>query len=408
MAVSVQDLIISEEQQRARADPPELTARVREAGGIRLRSAVFAMAMLWSSVTFPSVALGFSVTFVSPGFEDEQYWVDAINGMRASAQSLGISLEVMHADRDPVRQVELVSEVTGRPEAERPDYLLLSVEKATFGPKMALAEAAGIDVFLAYNALSPSERILHGLPRERYRHFLGTLVPRAEEAGELTATALLEAARSSGLRDADGYINGFAVSGDRSTDSSIRRNRGMREVFSAADDARLYQEVYADWRRDHGRLKASHLLVRYPDSRFVWTGNDLMAFGAMEAAESAGLTPGRDILFSTINTSTEAMNDLISGRLSVLAGGHYMTGAWSLVVLYDYHHGVDFAESEGLDMEQFMFHLFTPETARVFLDRFSNRVPDIDFRPYSKYLNPGLERYRFGFGQLLEAAPYDR
>lgn len=351
---------------------------------------------------------GFSVVFVSPGFEDEQYWVDAINGMRASARSLGIDLEVVHANRDPVRQVELVAQVTGRPANQRPDYLLLSVEKATFGPKMALAEAAGIDVFLAYNALSPSERAIHGLPREQYRHYLGSLVPRAEEAGQLTAGALLDAARKLDLRDGDGYINGFAVSGDRSTDSSVRRNRGMRETFSRAADARLYQEVYADWRRDQGQLKASHLLVRYPDAQFVWAGNDLMAFGAMDAAEAAGRVPGRDILFSAINTSAEAMNDLISGRLSVLAGGHYMTGAWSLVVLHDYHHGVDFAGNEGLEMEQFMFHLFTPETARWFLERFSNRVPDIDFRPFSKYLNPELSQYQFGFGQLLEAASDDR
>lgn len=342
-----------------------------------------------------------TVTFVNPGLEDEQYWVDGINGMKAAAASLAIQLEVLHAQRDPVRQVELVAEVAARQPEQRPDYLLLSVEKSTFGAKMPLAEAAGIDVFLAYNGLTPEERAQHGGPREKYRHFLGSLSPRAEEAGELTARHLIEQARKLGLSSTAGQLSGFAISGDRSTESSIRRNRGMQQVM-ASESTDLQQIVHADWRRDQGRIKAEHLLVRYPDTRFVWAGNDLMAFGAMEAAEARGLQPGRDVLFSGINTSPEAMDAIISGRLTTLAGGHYMTGAWSLVVLYDYHNGVDFDQAEGLEMERSMFHSFTPDSARLFLSRFADRVPDIDFRPYSKALNPGLERYRFGFGQLLE------
>ena len=35
---------------------------------------------------------------------------------------------------------------------------------------------------------------------------------------------------------------------------------------------------------------------------------------------------------------------LRSGRLAALAGGHFMSGAWVLVMLYDYHHGHDFAD----------------------------------------------------------------
>lgn len=361
-----------------------------------MRTILIILLMFW-----PVLGQSMTVTFINPGLEDEQYWVDGINGMKAAAASLGIQLEVLHAQRDPVRQIELVAAVAARPPDQRPDYLLLSVEKSTFGAKMPLAEAAGIDVFLAYNGLTPEEKALHGGPRDRYRHFLGSLNPRAEEAGELTARRLIEQARLLGLTDTAGQIQGFAIAGDRSTDSSIRRNQSMQQVM-AGEDVVLHQVVYADWRQDQGQIKAEHLLVRYPDTRFVWAGNDLIAFGAMAAAEERGLKPGRDILFSGINTSPEAMRDVISGRLTALAGGHYMTGAWSLVILYDFHHGVDFAETEGLEMARSMFHLFTPESARLFLARFSDRVPAIDFRRYSKVLNPGLDRYRFGFGQLLE------
>ena len=43
-----------------------------------------------------------------------------------------------------------------------------------------------------------------------------------------------------------------------------------------------------------------------------------------------------------------------TGELSALAGGHFMAGAWALVMLYDYAHGVDFA-SEGLELRTSIF-----------------------------------------------------
>jgi ABC-type sugar transport system substrate-binding protein len=74
---------------------------------------------------------------------------------------------------------------------------------------------------------------------------------------------------------------------------------------------------------------------RYPDVKLVWAGNDLMAFGAMNAWEQRGGKPGVDAWFSGINTSTEALEAIKSGRLTSLAGGHFITGAWSLVMIYD-------------------------------------------------------------------------
>jgi ABC-type sugar transport system substrate-binding protein len=63
-----------------------------------------------------------------------------------------------------------------------------------------------------------------------------------------------------------------------------------------------------------------------------------MAFGAMTAWEKRGGKPSADAWFSGINTSTEALEAIKSGRLTSLAGGHFITGAWSLVMIYYYPH----------------------------------------------------------------------
>jgi hypothetical protein len=82
-------------------------------------------------------------------------------------------------------------------------------------------------------------------------------------------------------------------------------------------------------------------------------------------------------------TSTEALEALRSGRLTSLAGGHFITGAWALVLIYDYHHGRDFAD-EGLEMQRSMFAKFTPPLAERYIERFSDGFDGIDFSRYQQ------------------------
>jgi hypothetical protein len=71
------------------------------------------------------------------------------------------------------------------------------------------------------------------------------------------------------------------------------------------------------------------------------------------------------------------------------------------VMIYDYHHGRDFAD-EGLELRRPMFAEFTPLLADRYIERFSGGFDGVDFSRYSKVRNPKVKRYNFGFGQLLE------
>jgi hypothetical protein len=122
----------------------------------------------------------------------------------------------------------------------------------------------------------------------------------------------------------------------------------------------------------------------------------------LEAAVDAGRTPGGDLLVSTINNSPAIMSELLQGRLAALAGGHFTTGAWALVMLYDYHNGKDF-RSEGLDLQMPLFLLFDEERAQRFLARFPKEdFSAIDFRQFSKHAEPQQNRYQFGLAPVLK------
>jgi hypothetical protein len=87
-----------------------------------------------------------------------------------------------------------------------------------------------------------------------------------------------------------------------------------------------------------------------------------------------------------------------------LAGGHFITSAWALVMLYDYHRGRDFAD-EGFELRRPIFVEITPELAERYFERFSGGFDTVDFGRYSKVKNPQLTRYNFGFARLLEPKP---
>jgi ABC-type sugar transport system substrate-binding protein len=273
-------------------------------------------------------------------------------------------------------------------------------DSATGAELLRLFDGSGIRCFMAFSGLSVAEQQQWGRPRQLFKQWIGSLEPRAEDAGYLTAQALFSAGRAAHAQAADGKLHLLAIGGDRSTVSSVRRNQGLYKALAEADDVVLDQMVYAGWSREKAAEQSDWLFDRYPTARLLWAGNDMIALGAMQTLEQRGGQPGKSMWFSGINTSAEAMVALRSGRLAALAGGHFMSGAWALVMLYDYHHGHDFAD-EGLQLVRPMFVLFTPAMAEKFEARFGQRFDSVDFRRYSKVLNPVTTRYSFEFAPLL-------
>jgi ABC-type sugar transport system substrate-binding protein len=351
-----------------------------------------------------SIARAQSVAFINPGKSDEIYWATATQGMQAVAKSLGMTFEVQYAQREHLKTLEIAREMVARPADKRPEYIVITNDYAVGAELLRIIDGAGVKSFLAYSSIPLDQRGDVGAPRTKYKGWLGSLEPQAEDAGYLTARALIERGKKEKAFAPDGKLHMLAIAGDRSTPSSINRNQGMRRAVDEDRMVVLEQEVYAAWTREKAAEQAEWLYQRYPDAKLIWAGNDLMAFGAMTTWEKRGGKPGVDAWFSGVNTSTEALEAIKSGRLTSLAGGHFITGAWALVMIYDYHHGRDFA-GEGLELQRPMFAEFTPPLADRYIERFSGGFDGVDFSGYSKVKNPQLKNYNFGFAQLLEAKP---
>lgn len=345
-------------------------------------------------------AASFNVVFINPGRSDEPYWRSVTRIMQPAAQQLDIGLEVLYAERDHLKMIELAKEVTAR--SKKPDYLLIVNEKLAAGEMLKLADAAGIKTLLAFSTFEGPQAGEFGKPRQKYRRWLGSLTPNAEDAGRLTAEELVRQAVRRGTLADDGKLHVALIAGDKATPTGVQRLQGAVDVFRADPRVVLEQIVYGNWDRARAKEQAAALLLRYPKLNAFWTASDLMAFGAIESAEAAGRKPGTDLLFSAVNNSPEVLQARVQGRISSLAGGHFTAGAFALVMLYDYHHGKDFRQ-QGLELREPLFVLLDEERAQRFLTRFgSEDFSSVDFRQFSLHLHPEQRRYRFSLLRALK------
>lgn len=346
------------------------------------------------------VAAPLSVVFISPGKFDEPFWRSVERFMQPAARQLDMQLDVLYAERNHVKAVALLSEVLAR--EHRPDYLIVVNEKRVGPTMLKMADAAHVPVLLAFSSLDPDEAAQIGTPRHPLRFWLGSVMPDALDAGRRSALGLIEATRNAGLKAPDGKYHVVMIAGDRVTPTSVQRNQGAQQAFEAMPDVVLDQVAYGDWERSRAQVQVASLGKRYPFVSAYWCASDLMAFGALDALYSANRAPGRDVMVSAFNNSPNTLQARVDGRFATLAAGHFTLGGWALVMLYDHHHGRDFADL-GLDQKWTLFSTLDAREAGVMLNRYRDEdFSSIDFKSYSRVLHPAQQVYDFDFARLLK------
>jgi ABC-type sugar transport system substrate-binding protein len=251
--------------------------------------------------------------------------------MQSAADKLGISLQVRYTDRDTRTLFGYAREaLQGN---HRPDYLVFSNELNVAPEILRLSVGSGVKLMAVNNTFTVTQLEILGDLGERYPDFLGSLVANDEEGGYLAAKSLIAQLPPVAAGQTTEML---AFSATNSTPVSLQREQGLYRALAESPQVRLRQIVLGGWRRDRAQEQARVLLKRYPDIRLIWAANDLMAFGAMDAVQELGKQPGKDVLFASINNSTQALQAQLEGRLNVVVGGHFTLGGWALVLLHDY------------------------------------------------------------------------
>lgn len=290
-----------------------------------------------------------TAAFLNPGKRGEVFWEMVSDTMLAAARQFNISLEIVYAERNyRLMQTQGLAMIARK---DAPQFLILTNEDNAGVPVIAAADGGGVRTLLISSDVLAEDMRRLGGQRGVLKTWIGSLIPDVEAAGARMAERLFEAARQRNLQSSDGKLHFLVLSGDERTPTSLDRLRGLQRVVDAKADVVIDRVVIAHWNAgDAEELTARYLAwaarrgIRVAG---VWAGNDPMAFGASDALRAAGFRPGVDTMVVGLNWSKRAVQEVNGGRMVLTDGGHFMLGAWSMIMLRDYLDGCDPFRSGG-------------------------------------------------------------
>lgn len=313
-------------------------------------------------------------------------------------------MRVYDAHGNHLEALDLAKQAVSGP--DKVDALLFQNLKGNGIDTLKIAEAAGVPAIIVNSGLSAGEIATVGEPRASLKFWLGDVLPDDQWAGVTLTQRLIEVARTQKKTDAEGKIQMLAINGPLNESSSALRGIGLEQAIKTQPDVNLLQTVaIGDWSAQEAQSRFSVLQSRYPQTTVAWVANSNMAQGVIASLRDLGLTPGQEILIGTFDVDEKTLQQIHDGEIAASIGGHFLCGAWALVLLYDYFQGIDFAQ-EALHFTAPM-SVVTQENLGSYYGKWTdhNLLPEnltrVDFTRFSKAKNPGLTTYGFSVDEVI-------
>lgn len=365
--------------------------------------------ILFGLLVVSYVGIGYAkkinVTFLNPGVSNAKhgtggFWLNVSNFMKASSEDLDIELTILYAERMHTRLPKLAKQACD----QQPDYIVMVNEMKQAGAM--LKNCQSVPTFFILNSLLPEQIQTFGLPREKNKNqnWYGSLIPDNYFAGYTIAQYVFRDAFLHKKFASNNKIQVFGIAGDHVTPAAIERNNGLKQAVKDYKIIDLKQIVVGKWNKNISRTFPKSMLSRYPEIGAIWAANDPMALGVIEGLVEQHKIPGKDIFVGGLNWDPPALNEIKKGRMVASLGGHFMTGGWAMIILYDHANGIDFGSK---NREYVLKHKIFDVIHQGNVNQYTSKLGDqdwskIDFRKFSKKLNPELKEYDFSLSAILQ------
>ena len=241
-----------------------------------------------------SITLGFAQV----GSESEWRTANTDN-IKAAAEAAGVTLQFSDAQQKQENQIKAIR-----------SFIAYQVDVIAFAPIVeqgwdtVLQEArdAGIPVLLTDRFIVTDDPSL-------YVGYVGAdFLAEGRRAGKF----LVEKADREGLDD----LKIVELSGTLSSTPMQQRSSGFREMIEGDERFHILETVSGDFLRSKGKECMQALLARHAEIDVLFSHNDSMTLGAIEAIEEAGLRPGEDIIIITVDGEQAAIDLLQEGKIN--------------------------------------------------------------------------------------------
>lgn len=317
---------------------------------------------------------------------DHPFWGQVIRVMQAAADDLDVELVVKC---DPARSTYATKRLGSKLIDSEPriDYLLTKYWPSVTDLHMQQAKERGIKVFIFNSDIGEKSRETTGsTPRKKVENWIGHMVPDDRKAGRDLAGLLINRALRAEGNDDKVFVLSLMAPGETSV--AAARQQGMKDMIAVTSKAVLQDTVLANWESQSAADIILELLKQHPHTDVIWTANEAIAWGAVRAVERAGKVPGKDILIGGFDWNPESIEAIADGRITASMFGHFMEGAWALLLVHDYHYGFDFADTLGVRVSTPLNVMDAGSYKRYQAILEDADWGDVDFRKLSKKHNP--------------------
>ena len=217
-----------------------------------------------------------------------------------AAKDAGVDLKFSDANGEQENQISAIRSFV----QQGVDVIAFSpVVRTGWDAVLLEAQNAGIPVILTDRAVDTQEPGV-------YKTFLGAdFVDEGRRAGDWVVQQ---------YASAPGPVNIVQLEGTTGADPAIDRNSGFADAISANPNLRIIASQSGDFTRSGGKQVMEAFLKAYPQIDMVFSQNDDMGLGAMEAIEAAGKKPGQDIKIVTIDATHDGMQALADGKFNYI------------------------------------------------------------------------------------------
>ncbi|HEY9059710.1 MAG TPA: ABC transporter substrate-binding protein [Pseudobacteroides sp.] len=247
-----------------------------------------------SSQVENKVVLGFSQV----GAESD--WRTANSeSIQSAAQAQGIKLIFSNAQQKQENQIKAIRSFI----AQKVDIIAFSpIVESGWEDVLNEAKIAGIPVIVMDRAIDIQDKTL-------YVTHIGS---DFEEEGRKAGRWLLEK-----VKNIKGSFNVVELRGTFGSSPTNGRSKGFEEIIKPNTFIKMIGCKYGDFMKSKGKEIMENFLKSEGNRiHVVYSHNDDMALGAVEAIEEYGLKPGKDIIIISIDAVKAAFDAMIEGKIN--------------------------------------------------------------------------------------------
>jgi simple sugar transport system substrate-binding protein len=233
---------------------------------------------------------------------DESEWRTANSeSIKAAANEAGIELKFYNAQQSQANQIKAIRSFI----AQKVDVIAFApIVRSGWENVLIEAKEAGIPVIITDRDIEVSDKSL-------YAAFIGS---NFYEEGQKAAEWLIKKREDLGLRDS---INVVEIRGTTDSAPAVHRKDGFETLLENYKGIKITKSETGDFMRSKGKeVMEGFLSSKGEKIDVIYSHNDDMALGAIEAIEAAGLKPGKDIVIISIDATKEAFKAVMEGKIN--------------------------------------------------------------------------------------------